>query len=79
MHSEELAGQFIEYVEQCFVQKLPSLRHPQRQGRELADYERYYQAINLYYSFSKAMELPFDEQWVYDTRQRVSEQINFLL
>jgi len=45
----------------------------------LSLYELYYQKINLYYSFSRSLDLDFDEPWVYAARKQVSEEINRLL
>lgn len=35
--------------------------------------------MNLYYSFSKVLKLSFDEEWVYEERLKVSEDINNIL
>ncbi|NLH01704.1 MAG: RNA helicase, partial [Clostridiales bacterium] len=77
--SDELMNQFIGYVEECFIQKSNELTKPVLKAHSLSLYEEFYQKINLYYSFSKAMDLSFDEKWVYDTRKQVCEEINMLL
>jgi len=79
VNSEELLGQFICYVEECFTIKAEELSRPDLTEHSLSFYEQYYQKVNLYYSFSKSMNLDFDEQWVYKTRKSVSEEINLLL
>ncbi len=79
VNSEELLSQFICYVEECFTIKAEELSRPDITEHSLSLYEQYYQKVNLYYSFSKSMNLDFDEQWVYRTRKAVSEEINRLL
>jgi len=79
VNSEELLGQFIFYVEECFTLNVDKLSKPVIKACTLSLYEQYYQKINLYYSFSKAMNLDFDETWVYEERKRVSNEINSLL
>ena len=79
VNSEELLGQFISYVEECFTLNAEELSRPTIDSHSLSFYEQYYQKVNLYYSFSKSMNLSFDEKWVYETRKTVSEEINRLL
>ena len=79
VNSEELLTQFILFVEQYFLQKASELTKPVLFAHTLSQYEEYYQKVNLYYSFSKTMNLNFDEQWVYETRKSVSDEINMLL
>ena len=79
VNSEALLSQFICYVEECFTIKTEELSKPELPSGTLSEYEQYYQKVNLYYSFSKSMNLGFDEKWVYDTRKTVSEEINRLL
>lgn len=79
VHSDALLNQFIDYLEECFTLKAEELTKPMLESVSLQSYEEYYQKINLYYSFSKTMDLTFDEQWVYDTRKTVSEEMNMLL
>jgi len=79
VNNDELLLLFLEYVEECFVIKAEGLSRPDLEAHGLSFYEEYYQKINLYYSFSKAMNLPFDEKWVHDARKRVCEEINELL
>jgi len=79
VHNDELLNQFLQYADEVFNQKLDRLSKPQPSARTLSAYEVYYRKINLYYSFSKTLSLPFDEQWVYEERKNASEIINSLL
>ena len=79
VNSEALLEQFISYVEECFTLKAGELSKPLLINNTLPDYEEYYQRINLYYSFSKSLNLEFDEQWVYAMRKQVCDQISILL
>ena len=79
VNSDEMLAQFISYVEECFTIKVEELSRPDLTEHSLSFYEQYYQKVNLYYSFSKSMNLDFDVEWVYETRKRVSEEINLLL
>ncbi len=76
VHSDERMTQFLSYVEAVFVHRAPRLAPPELERQDLAWLEGYYQAVNLYYGFSRAFGLPFDEAWVYAVRSRVSEMIN---
>jgi ATP-dependent RNA helicase SUPV3L1/SUV3 len=79
VNNEELLAQFIIYVEETFTMKAEKLSRPTLNSHSLSVYEEYYQKVNLYYSFSKSLNLDFDEQWVYEMRKQVSEEINKLL
>lgn len=79
VNSEALLNQFICFVEECFTLKAEMLSKPELTAYSLSNYEQYYQKVNLYYSFSKSLNLDFDEQWVYETRKQVSDEINLLL
>jgi len=79
VNSEELLRQFMIYVEQFFTLKAAELSKPPLPPHTLSQLEEYYQKVNLYYSFSKSLGLDFDEQWVYEARKRISDQINELL
>ena len=70
---------FLNYVDELFVAKREVVTKPQCQLKDLYELEIYYQKINLYYSFSKVFKLSFDEEWVYDNRIKVSENINNIL
>ncbi|MBS7403555.1 MAG: helicase-related protein [Oscillospiraceae bacterium] len=79
VNNESLLLQFLEYVEECFILKAEELSRPVLEAHGLSIYEEYYQKINLYYSFSKAMNMRFDAKWVEQARARVCEDINELL
>ena len=70
---------FLNYVDELFVAKREIVSKPQCLLNDLYELEIYYQKINLYYSFSKIFKLKFDEEWVYDNRIKVSENINNIL
>ncbi len=76
VHSELRMMQFLSYVEACFVRHEKALLRPVMEAQDLSFLEGYYQAVNLYYGFSRAFSLTFDESWVYETRRQVSERIN---
>lgn len=79
VNNDKLLILFLKYVEECFVMKAQELSKPEPEGHGLSFYEEYYQKINLYYSFSKAANLAFDENWVLQSRKRACEEINALL
>ena len=76
VHNEKVFSCFIEYVEQYFIRKSKILSKPIYDDTTLEAYETYYQKVNLYYSFSKNFRIPFEEEWVYEERIRISESIN---
>ncbi|MBD5160953.1 MAG: helicase [Oscillibacter sp.] len=45
----------------------------------LPELEQYYRKLDLYFSFSKAFDCPVDEDRLYDSRERVAEEINEIL
>ena len=79
VNNDKLLTLFLKYVEECFIMKAQELSKPYPEGHGLSLYEEYYQKINLYYSFSKAMNLAYDENWVHQSRKRACEEINALL
>lgn len=79
VNNDGLLAQFIFYVEEIFTLKAEKLSRPTLNSHSLSVYEEYYQKVNLYYSFSKALNLDFDENWVYEIRKHISEEINKLL
>lgn len=79
VNNEALLGQFIIYVEEISTLKADKLSRPTLNSYALSVYEEYYQKVNIYYSFSKSLNLEFDEEWVYETRKIISEEINKLL
>lgn len=70
---------FLSFVDELFVAKCKIISKPQCLLKDLYELELYYQKINLYYSFSKAFSLEFDEEWVYEERVVVSNSINDIL
>ncbi|SKA72934.1 ATP-dependent RNA helicase SUPV3L1/SUV3 [Clostridium sp. USBA 49] len=77
--NEDLMDAFLNFIDELFVSKKEFLSKPQLLKNGLYDYEIFYQIINLYYSFSKAFNLEFDEEWVYKSRLKVSNAINEIL
>lgn len=71
----EMMDKFLSYVDELFIGKRGELSKPFCHIRNLYDLEVYYQQINLYYSFSKNFNLPFDQEWVYQERSQVSSEI----
>ena len=45
----------------------------------LPELEQYYRKLDLYFSFAKAFGCPVDADKLYDTRERVAEEINDIL
>ena len=45
----------------------------------LPELEQYYRKLDLYFSFAKAFSCPVDEDKLYDSRERVADQINEIL
>ncbi|MGL4373079.1 MAG: helicase-related protein, partial [Turicibacter sp.] len=78
VRNEEVFSTFIQYVDRVFVQQ-EELFKPMQFDESLDELEDYYQKVNLYYSLGKNFDFPFDVQWVYDERIRISELINELL
>ncbi len=79
VQNEELISQFLVFVDEVFNLKADGLSRPELLSHTISGYEMYYQKINLYYSFSKSLDLNFDERWVYAVRKQVCEEINRLL
>lgn len=77
--NEDMLNAFLFYVDEIFVTKKDRLSKSSCSIKELYDLEIFYQKINLYYSFSKAFGLEFDEEWVCENRIKVSEDINNIL
>ncbi len=77
--SEVLLNQFMEYADECFAQKQKELSKPVLLGESCGELETYYQQVNLYYSFSKTMNLTLEEEWVSDIRKKISKKIDALL
>ncbi|MBU3144329.1 helicase-related protein [Clostridium sp. CF012] len=77
--NDKMMNAFLRYVDELFIANREIILKPQCQLDDLYELELYYQKINLYYSFSKVFKLSFDEQWVYENRVKVSEDINNIL
>lgn len=79
LENQTLLAQFSDYANECFALQRPELSKPQAFCQTCADWELYYQQVSLYYSFSKAINLPFDDVWVKERRKQVSLTIDSLL
>ncbi|HAN20097.1 MAG: RNA helicase [Clostridiales bacterium GWF2_36_10] len=79
VNDTEVLSCFIAYVEEYFRFSKGKISLPEPNGSFLSDWERYYQKLNLYYSFSKSFNIDFDPNWVYSERERISKRINSLL
>jgi len=77
--NNDMMNAFLKYADELFIAKSKSISKPQYRFNDLYELELYYQKINLYYSFSKVFNLYFDEQWVYENRIKVSDDINNIL
>ncbi len=77
--NSEMMNAFLGYMDELFIAKCEVISKPQCLLKELYDLETYYQKINLYYSLSKSFKLGFDEEWVYEERIKISEDINKIL
>ncbi|HAG43580.1 MAG TPA: RNA helicase [Clostridium sp.] len=77
--NRDIMNCFLYYMDEIFISKSKKITKPTYKFKDLYELETYYQKINLYYSFSKAFNLNFNEEWVYDERLKVSEDINHIL
>ncbi|ARC86253.1 hypothetical protein U732_3580 [Clostridium argentinense CDC 2741] len=77
--NKDIMNCFLYYMDEIFISKSKKITKPTYKFKDLYELETYYQKINLYYSFSKGFSLNFDEEWVYDERIKVSEDINHIL
>ena len=77
--NDDMMKAFLTYTDELFIAKKESISKPICLFNALYELEIYYQKINLYYSFSKIFDLVFDEDWVYENRGKVSEEINNIL
>ena len=77
--SDVLLERFAGYAEECFTQHAAELTKPATVCSTCAELETYYQEVNLYYSFSKAMDMPIDEAWVSEARLQISKKIQRML
>lgn len=76
---DDLMNQFLNFVDQLFINDQEELFKPQCYSGTLNDLETYYQMVNMYYSFSKRFNLNFDLEWIENERLTVSEEINNIL
>lgn len=79
VQNEEIIATLLQYIDCYFVREDDELPKPSLHEESLRTLETYYQKVNLYYSFCKNFDVPFDLDWVYDERMRVSERINEFL
>ena len=79
VNDTEMLQCFVNFVEEFIKMNHGKISKPAASGRQLFDLERYYQKLNLYYSFSKNFNLDFDPNWVYKEREKASAKINSLL
>ncbi|MDF2614293.1 MAG: helicase [Clostridia bacterium] len=79
VNHEDLLHLLLQYIKEIFIRKNDKLSKPHLVEENLESLEVYYQKVNLYYSFSKAFKLPFDEEWVCEARNTISSKINNLL
>lgn len=77
--NQALLNTFLAFIDQLFIIKDKYISKPSCEIQSLDELETYYQKINMYYSFSKAFNLVFDQSWVYEERIKVGEQINGVL
>lgn len=77
--NNDMMNAFLFYIDEVFVAKHKVLTKPENLKNSLYDFEIHYQKINLYYSFSKAFDLDLEENWVQESRLKVSESINEIL
>ena len=76
---EVMLNAFLDYVEELFLINTKEITKPQCFKGNLDDLEIYYQKVNLYYSFSKVFNLPFDAEWIHNERREISNNINEIL
>ena len=76
---EELRELFFQFLHRW--QRGEAIEQPGLPEEEptLPELERYYRKLDLYFSFAKAFDCEVDEDALYDTRERVAEQINEIL
>ena len=72
----ELFFRFLTLWQQGEPVEQPAL--PEGQAT-LPELELYYRKLDLYFSFAKAFGCPVDEDRLYDSRERVAEEINEIL
>ncbi len=77
--AEHLKDLFFDYLLK-FQQGLP-IEQPAMASEEptLLELEQYYKRLDLYYSFSRTFGLEVDENWLFDIRETVADEINEIL
>jgi hypothetical protein len=64
----------------CFnYERREEIEKPKLVGAELSDYENYYQALELYYSFARNFNYDIDLEWLNKEKGIISEKINEIL
>lgn len=79
VNDPELLLCFLSLVEEFFVKRKTGISKPSASGKNLLDMEKYYQKLNIFYSFAKAFNIVFEPEWVYSERSKTSSRINKLL
>lgn len=79
VHNEEVIATLLFFIESYFIRHESEIPKPHQGEESLRTLETYYQKVNLYYSFCSNFDIPFDLEWVYDERVRISERINEFL
>lgn len=76
---EALRALFFQFLQRW--QQGESLEQPGLSEEEptLPELELYYKKLDLYFSFSKTFGCPVDEDKLYDTRERIADEINEIL
>lgn len=71
---------FSLWKKYCFsYEKKEPINHPYLAGLELNNLEDYYQALELYYAFSRNFNYPIDLDWLYEEKKDISNKINDIL
>ena len=76
---DALRDLFFQFLQRW--QRWDSIEQPALANDEptLPELEQYYRKLDLYFSFAKAFDCEIDEDELYDTRERVADQINEIL
>ena len=76
---DALRDLFFQFLQRW--QRGDSIEQPALANDEptLPELEQYYRKLDLYFSFAKAFDCEIDEDELYDTRERVADQINEIL
>ena len=73
----ELFFEFLRRWQRGGAIEQPGL--PEEGTQTLPELEEHYRKLDLYFSFAKAFDCPVDEEKLYDSRQRVADEINEIL